>query len=148
MTESWSWRSQLNLVSRIPGLRRTLPAEFDRQVLDLPGYDPATLAEKTGKSESRIYSRLALMQLIPDVADGVAGRANKGQPCQPHRTGSRKTASSQHSKRAGARTVVFRIIWRSFSELFGRIQTLEFVGVALWPYLSCRRDDGSIVLIL
>jgi hypothetical protein len=33
------------------------------------GYDAATLAEKTGKSESLIYSRLALLHLIPEVAE-------------------------------------------------------------------------------
>jgi ParB family chromosome partitioning protein len=38
---------------------------FER-LLDLPGYDAATLAEKIGKRESLIYSRLAL---VPDVAE-------------------------------------------------------------------------------
>ena len=38
-------------------------------MLDLPGYDVATLAEKTGKSDSLIYARLALLQLIPEVAE-------------------------------------------------------------------------------
>lgn len=41
---------------------------FER-LLDLPGYDVAALAEKTGKSESLIYSRLALLSLIPDAAE-------------------------------------------------------------------------------
>jgi ParB family transcriptional regulator, chromosome partitioning protein len=40
-----------------------------QRLLDLPGYDVATLAEKTGKSESLIYTRLALLQLIPEVAE-------------------------------------------------------------------------------
>jgi ParB family chromosome partitioning protein len=44
-------------------------AQGFQRLLDLPGYDPATLAEKTGKSESLIYSRLALLHLIPDVAE-------------------------------------------------------------------------------
>lgn len=40
-----------------------------QRLLDLPGYDVTSLAEKTGKSESLIYARLALLQLIPDVAE-------------------------------------------------------------------------------
>ena len=40
-----------------------------QRLLDLPGYDVATLAEKTGKSDSHIYARLALLQLIPEVAE-------------------------------------------------------------------------------
>jgi ParB-like chromosome segregation protein Spo0J len=40
-----------------------------QRLLDLPGYDVATLAEKTGKSDSLIYTRLALLQLIPEVAE-------------------------------------------------------------------------------
>jgi ParB family chromosome partitioning protein len=44
-------------------------AQGFQRLLDLPGYDAATLAEKTGKSESLIYSRLALLHLIPDVAE-------------------------------------------------------------------------------
>jgi ParB family chromosome partitioning protein len=38
-------------------------------LLDLPGYDVATLVEKSGKSASHIYARLSLLQLIPEVAD-------------------------------------------------------------------------------
>jgi ParB family chromosome partitioning protein len=38
-------------------------------LLDLPGYDVATLVEKSGKSPSHIYARLALLQLIPEVAE-------------------------------------------------------------------------------
>ncbi|MCU1248333.1 MAG: parB-like partition protein [Edaphobacter sp.] len=38
-------------------------------MLDLPGYDVATLAEKSGKSASHIYARLSLLQLIPEVAE-------------------------------------------------------------------------------
>ena len=35
----------------------------------MPGYDVATLVEKSGKSASHIYARLALLQLIPAVAE-------------------------------------------------------------------------------
>jgi ParB family chromosome partitioning protein len=38
-------------------------------LLDIPGYDVATLVEKSGKSASHIYARLSLLQLIPEVAD-------------------------------------------------------------------------------
>ena len=38
-------------------------------MLDLPGYDVATLVEKAGKSASHIYARLSLLQLIPEVAE-------------------------------------------------------------------------------
>ncbi len=44
-------------------------AQGFQRLLEMPGYDAATLAEKTGKSESLIYSRLALLHLIPDVAE-------------------------------------------------------------------------------
>jgi ParB family chromosome partitioning protein len=44
-------------------------AQGYQRLLDLPVYDVATLAEKTGKSESLIYIRLALLQLIPEVAE-------------------------------------------------------------------------------
>ena len=44
-------------------------AQGFQRLLDLPGYDAAALAEKAGKSESLIYSRLALLQLIPEVAE-------------------------------------------------------------------------------
>ncbi len=40
-----------------------------RRLLDMPGYDVATLAEKFGKSASHIYARLSLLQLIPEVAE-------------------------------------------------------------------------------
>jgi len=39
-----------------------------RRLLDMPGYEVATLAEKFGKSASHIYARLSLLQLIPEVA--------------------------------------------------------------------------------
>ena len=44
-------------------------AQGFQRLLDLPGYDVATLAEKTGKSDSLIYARLALLQLVPEVAE-------------------------------------------------------------------------------
>ena len=44
---------------------------FER-LLDMPGYDVAALVEKTGKSASHIYARLALLQLIPAVAEAFA----------------------------------------------------------------------------
>ena len=40
-----------------------------QRLLDSPGYDVAALAEKCGKSESHIYSRLSLLTLIPDVVE-------------------------------------------------------------------------------
>ncbi len=40
-----------------------------QQLLDIPGYDVATLVDKSGKSASHIYSRLSLLQLIPEVAE-------------------------------------------------------------------------------
>jgi ParB family transcriptional regulator, chromosome partitioning protein len=44
-------------------------AQGFQRLLDLPGYDVASLAEKTGKSESLVYARLAFLQLIPEVAE-------------------------------------------------------------------------------
>lgn len=44
-------------------------AQGFQRLLDMPGYDVAALVEKTGKSASHIYARLALLQLIPSVAD-------------------------------------------------------------------------------
>lgn len=41
---------------------------FER-LLDMPGYDVATLVEKSGKSAAHIYARLSLLQLIPTVAE-------------------------------------------------------------------------------
>lgn len=40
-----------------------------QRLLDLPGYDVAALASKCGKSQSHIYARLSLLQLIPAVAE-------------------------------------------------------------------------------
>jgi ParB family transcriptional regulator, chromosome partitioning protein len=44
-------------------------AQGFQQLLDIPGYDVATLVEKSGKSASHIYGRLSLLQLIPEVAE-------------------------------------------------------------------------------
>jgi ParB family chromosome partitioning protein len=38
-------------------------------LLDIPGYDVATLVEKSGKSASHVYARLSLLQLISTVAE-------------------------------------------------------------------------------
>ena len=43
-------------------------AQGFQRLLDMPGYDVAALVEKSGKSAAHIYSRLSLLQLIPDVA--------------------------------------------------------------------------------
>ena len=39
-----------------------------QRLLDLPSYNVDTLVLKTGRSQSHIYARLALLQLIPEVA--------------------------------------------------------------------------------
>ena len=44
-------------------------AQGFQRLLDIPGYDVATLVEKSGKSASHVYSRLSLLQLIPTVAE-------------------------------------------------------------------------------
>lgn len=44
-------------------------AQGFQRLLDVPGYDVAAIAEKSGKSMSHIYARLSLLQLIPSVAD-------------------------------------------------------------------------------
>lgn len=44
-------------------------AQGFQRLLDVPGYDVAALAEKSGKSVSHIYARLSLLQLIPSVAE-------------------------------------------------------------------------------
>ena len=40
-----------------------------QRLLDLPGYDVAALASKCGKSQSHVYARLTLLQLIPEIAE-------------------------------------------------------------------------------
>jgi ParB family chromosome partitioning protein len=44
-------------------------AQGFQRLLDIPGYDVATLVEKSGKSASHVYARLSLLQLIPPVAE-------------------------------------------------------------------------------
>jgi ParB family chromosome partitioning protein len=44
-------------------------AQGFQRLLDMPGYDVATLSERSGKSASHIYARLSLLQLIPEVAE-------------------------------------------------------------------------------
>lgn len=43
-------------------------AEGYRRLLEMPGYDVAGIAEKTGKSEAHIYARIKLLELIDSVA--------------------------------------------------------------------------------
>jgi ParB-like chromosome segregation protein Spo0J len=40
-----------------------------QRLLAFPGYDVAAVAGKCGKSQSHIYARLALLQLVPQVAE-------------------------------------------------------------------------------
>jgi ParB family chromosome partitioning protein len=47
-------------------------AQGFQRLLDMPGYDVATLVEKTGKSASHVYARLSLLQLVPSVADAFS----------------------------------------------------------------------------
>ena len=44
-------------------------AQGFQRLLDMPGYDVATLVDKSGKSASHVYARLSLLQLIPSVAE-------------------------------------------------------------------------------
>jgi ParB family chromosome partitioning protein len=44
-------------------------AQGFQRLLDMPGYDVATLVEKSGKSAAHVYARLSLLQLIPEVAE-------------------------------------------------------------------------------
>ena len=37
-----------------------------------PGYDVATLVEKSGKSAAHVYARLSLLQLVPEVAEAFS----------------------------------------------------------------------------
>ena len=43
-------------------------AQGFQRLLDMPGYDVATLVEKSGKSPAHVYARLSLLQLIPAIA--------------------------------------------------------------------------------
>jgi ParB family chromosome partitioning protein len=40
--------------------------------MDMPGYDVATLVEKSGKSPAHVYARLSLLQLIPTIAEAFS----------------------------------------------------------------------------
>jgi ParB family chromosome partitioning protein len=44
-------------------------AQGFQRLLDMPGYDVATLVEKSGKSPAHVYARLSLLQLIPSIAE-------------------------------------------------------------------------------
>ena len=44
-------------------------AQGFQRLLDMPGYNVATLVDKSGKSATHIYARLSLLQLIPTVAE-------------------------------------------------------------------------------
>jgi hypothetical protein len=75
-----------------------------QRLLDLPGYDVATLAEKTGKSDSHIYARLALLQLIPEVAEAFqTERITASHANLIARLPQEKQAEASRS--AGARTI-------------------------------------------
>ena len=47
-------------------------AQGFQRLLDMPGYDVATLVEKSGKSAAHVYARLSLLQLIPSVAEAFS----------------------------------------------------------------------------
>ena len=47
-------------------------AQGFQRLLDMPGYDVATLVEKSGKSAAHVYARLSLLQLIPTVAEAFS----------------------------------------------------------------------------
>ena len=55
-------------------------AQAYQRLLYMPGYDFATLVEKTGKSGSHIHARLSLLQLVPAVARGAHPGAHHLQP--------------------------------------------------------------------
>ena len=44
-------------------------AQGFQRLLDMPGYDVATLVQKSGKSSAHVYARLSLLQLIPTIAE-------------------------------------------------------------------------------
>jgi len=44
-------------------------AQGFQRLLNVPGYDVATLVEKSGKAASHVYARLSLLQLIPGVTE-------------------------------------------------------------------------------
>ena len=47
-------------------------AEGFQRLLDMPGYDVATLVEKSGKSAAHVYARLSLLQLVPSIAEAFS----------------------------------------------------------------------------
>jgi len=47
-------------------------AQGFQRLLDMPGYDVATLVEKSGKSAAHVYARLSLLQLIPSIAEAFS----------------------------------------------------------------------------
>ena len=47
-------------------------AQGFQRLLDMPGYDVATLVEKSGKSAAHVYARLSLLQLIPAIAEAFS----------------------------------------------------------------------------
>ncbi|WP_263384820.1 ParB/RepB/Spo0J family partition protein [Granulicella arctica] len=47
-------------------------AQGFQRLLDMPGYDVATLVEKSGKSPAHVYARLSLLQLIPSIAEAFS----------------------------------------------------------------------------
>ncbi len=47
-------------------------AQGFQRLLDMPGYDVATLVEKSGKSPAHVYTRLSLLQLIPSIAEAFS----------------------------------------------------------------------------
>ncbi len=47
-------------------------AQGFQRLLDTPGYDVATLVEKSGKSAAHVYARLSLLQLVPAVAEAFS----------------------------------------------------------------------------
>jgi ParB family chromosome partitioning protein len=47
-------------------------AQGFQRLLDMPGYDVATLVDKSGKSPAHVYARLSLLQLIPAVAEAFS----------------------------------------------------------------------------
>ena len=47
-------------------------AQGFQRLLDMPGYDVATLVDKSGKSAAHVYARLSLLQLIPSVAEAFS----------------------------------------------------------------------------
>lgn len=47
-------------------------AQGFQRLLDMPGYDVATLVEKSGKSAAHVYARLSLLQLVPTIAEAFS----------------------------------------------------------------------------